>query len=711
MMTKEKSVCWQKCFQADFLRGGVRLNIREVKGIGEKTEKLFNRLGVYTTEELLEYYPRNYDRYTEPVTVRELDNEAVAAFKCIIDASAVLRQTGKLNILIIRGRDENGDIISLKWYNMPFLKSRLKKGMCFIFRGKISKNKLKGKNEGSIILEQPEIYSLNDYDKKLGAMQPIYRLTEGLTNNLVTKSVKQILDAGYKGYEFLPLEVREAYGLMFYDDAIRKIHFPKDAQEMNMARRRLAFNEFFLFIMAMKRFKDRESVINNRYKIKASPKTEEFLNKFPYSLTKAQKKVLHEIREDFLCDRVMNRLIQGDVGSGKTIVALAALLDTAYQGYQGALMAPTEVLAVQHYENIKEMFEQYNVEVEVVLLTGSMTGKEKSNAYEKISSGIAGIIVGTHALIQEKAVYNNLALVITDEQHRFGVRQRETLSRKGMFPHTIVMSATPIPRTLAIILYGDLDISVIDELPKGRLPIKNCVVGRDYRPNAYKFMEKQVMQGRQCYVICPMIEESENLEAVDVISYTDILKENISSDVRIEYLHGKMKAEEKNRIMEDFACNKIQILVSTTVIEVGVNVPNSTVMMVENAERFGLASLHQLRGRVGRGKHQSYCIFVCGSDKAEIKERLDILNKSNDGFEIAAWDLKLRGPGDFFGIRQSGDMDFKIGDIFSDSQTLKEASEAVSYIENNKNKINEVSLQMMENKLEGYMKNHFKLNL
>ncbi|MFQ9934614.1 MAG: ATP-dependent DNA helicase RecG, partial [Lachnospiraceae bacterium] len=643
--------------------------------------------------------------------VRELDNEAVAAFKCIIDASAVLRQTGKFNILIIRGRDENGDIISLKWYNMPFLKSRLKKGMCFIFRGKISKNKLKGKNEGSIILEQPEIYSLNDYDKKLGAMQPIYRLTEGLTNNLVTKSVKQILDAGYKGYEFLPLEVREAYGLMFYDDAIRKIHFPKDAQEMNMARRRLAFNEFFLFIMAMKRFKDRESVINNRYKIKASPKTEEFLNKLPYSLTKAQKKVLHEIREDFLCDRVMNRLIQGDVGSGKTIVALAALLDTAYQGYQGALMAPTEVLAVQHYENIKEMFEQYNVEVEVVLLTGSMTGKEKSNAYEKISSGIAGIIVGTHALIQEKAVYNNLALVITDEQHRFGVRQRETLSRKGMFPHTIVMSATPIPRTLAIILYGDLDISVIDELPKGRLPIKNCVVGRDYRPNAYKFMEKQVMQGRQCYVICPMIEESENLEAVDVISYTDILKENISSDVRIEYLHGKMKAEEKNRIMEDFACNKIQILVSTTVIEVGVNVPNSTVMMVENAERFGLASLHQLRGRVGRGKHQSYCIFVCGSDKAEIKERLDILNKSNDGFEIAAWDLKLRGPGDFFGIRQSGDMDFKIGDIFSDSQTLKEASEAVSYIENNKNKINEVSLQMMENKLEGYMKNHFKLNL
>lgn len=689
------------------------MNIREVKGIGEKTEKLFNKLGVYTTEELLEYYPRNYDEYKKPVAIKDLDDEAVAAFKCMIVSSPSLRQAGKLTILVINGKDENGDIITLKWYNMPFLKSRFKIGMHFIFRGRISKNVTKGrKQEGDIILEQPEIFGLSDYEKKLGAMQPIYRLTEGLTNNLVTKSVKQILDGGYQGYEFLPKEIRDKYSLMFYDDAIKKIHFPKDFQEMNEARRRLAFNEFFLFITALKRFKDKESVINNNFKINAAAETEKFLKALPYSLTNAQKKVIEEIRQDFKADRVMNRLIQGDVGSGKTIVAIAALLDAAYNGYQGAMMAPTEVLAVQHYENISSLLEDYNINnIEAVLLNGSMTAKEKKAAYEKISTGAAKIIIGTHALIQEKVQFENLALVITDEQHRFGVRQREMLAKKGMYPHIIVMSATPIPRTLAIILYGDLDISVIDELPQGRKPIKNCVVGKDYRPNAYRFMENQVKEGRQCYCICPMIEENESLDAEDVVSYTDILRENMSNNIRIEYLHGKMKPQEKNRIMDEFAQNRIQILVSTTVIEVGVNVPNSTVMLVENAERFGLASLHQLRGRVGRGEHQSYCIFICGSNKPDIKERLDILTKSNDGFEIAGWDLKLRGPGDFFGIRQSGDMDFKIGDIFSDANTLKAAADAAAYVEENKKDINDVAIQMMENKLEKYMTNNFMLNL
>lgn len=689
------------------------MNIREVKGIGEKTEKLFNKLGVYTTEELLEYYPRNYDEYKKPVAIKDLDDEAVAAFKCMIVSSPSLRQAGKLTILVINGKDENGDIITLKWYNMPFLKSRFKIGMHFIFRGRISKNVTKGrKQEGDIILEQPEIFGLSDYEKKLGAMQPIYRLTEGLTNNLVTKSVKQILDGGYQGYEFLPKEIRDKYSLMFYDDAIKKIHFPKDFQEMNEARRRLAFNEFFLFITALKRFKDKESVINNNFKINVAAETEKFLKALPYSLTNAQKKVIEEIRQDFKADRVMNRLIQGDVGSGKTIVAIAALLDAAYNGYQGAMMAPTEVLAVQHYENISSLLEDYNINnIEAVLLNGSMTAKEKKAAYEKISTGAAKIIIGTHALIQEKVQFENLALVITDEQHRFGVRQREMLAKKGMYPHIIVMSATPIPRTLAIILYGDLDISVIDELPQGRKPIKNCVVGKDYRPNAYRFMENQVKEGRQCYCICPMIEENESLDAEDVVSYTDILRENMSNNIRIEYLHGKMKPQEKNRIMDEFAQNRIQILVSTTVIEVGVNVPNSTVMLVENAERFGLASLHQLRGRVGRGEHQSYCIFICGSNKPDIKERLDILTKSNDGFEIAGWDLKLRGPGDFFGIRQSGDMDFKIGDIFSDANTLKAAADAAAYVEENKKDINDAAIQMMENKLEKYMTNNFMLNL
>ena len=345
-------------------------------------------------------------------------------------------------------------------------------------------------------------------------------------------------------------------------------------------------------------------------------------------------------------------------------------------GFQGAMMAPTEVLAKQHYENITSMFEKYGIPLKTELLTGSMSAKEKREAYERISSGAADIIVGTHALIQEKAVYRNLALVVTDEQHRFGVKQRETLAGKGQMPHILVMSATPIPRTLAIILYGDLDISVIDELPSNRLPIKNCVVDTGYRNTAYRFMQKQVEEGRQCYVICPMVEDSEHLEAENVMDYTQLLKEALGERFGISYLHGKMKQAEKDEIMEAFGKNEIQILVSTTVIEVGIDVPNATVMLIENAERFGLAQLHQLRGRVGRGKYQSYCIFMSASKSKETKERLEILNKSNDGFFIASEDLRLRGPGDLFGIRQSGLLDFSLGDVFQDSKILQKANEA-----------------------------------
>lgn len=689
------------------------MRILEVKGIGEKTEKLFQRLGVYTTEELLEFYPRNYDMYNAPTTVRQLDNESVAAFKCVITSSPVVRQVRKLSILIINAKDENGDAITLKWYNMPFLKAKFRIGMHFIFRGRVTKNVFYGKdqNAGEITLEQPEIFGLDEYEKKQGALSPVYRLTEGLSNKLVTKSVKQVLENNFVSYEFLPLKVKEKYQLMSYDEAVRKIHFPVDFHEMNRARKRLAFNEFFLFIMALRRFKEEGDVIWNEYRIPASPETDNFINQLPYELTGAQKKVVEEMRRDFVGKKAMNRLVQGDVGSGKTIVAVIGLLDTVFAGYQGALMAPTEVLAVQHYEGICEMFEKYGIPVRVELLTGSMTAREKRQAYERIELGLSKIIIGTHAMIQDRVIYKNLAFVITDEQHRFGVKQREKLSCKGMYPHIMVMSATPIPRTLAIILYGDLDVSLIDELPKGRMPIKNCVVGREYRPNAYKFIANEVHKGHQCYVICPMIEENENLEAVDVVSYTDILRQNLPPDIQVDYLHGKMRPGVKNEIMDKFAGNEIQVLVSTTVIEVGVNVPNATVMMVENAERFGLASLHQLRGRVGRGHAQSYCIFVSTSNKPETRERLEILNKSNDGFEIANWDLKLRGPGDFFGIRQSGAMDFKIGDIYSDAVTLKEAAEAVDFVEEHKYELEPGDMQMMENKLERYITTEFKLNL
>ncbi len=689
------------------------MRILEVKGIGEKTEKLFQKLGVYTTDDLIEFYPRNYDMYQAPIRVFELDNQSVAAFHCVIVTTPVIRQVRKLSILILNAKDEDGENITVKWYNMPFLKNKFRIGQHYVFRGKVSKNNFYGKdrNNGKITLEQPEIYLPEEYAGKQGALSPIYRLTEGLSNKIVTKSVKQVIENEFAGYEFLAEEILQKYHLMGYQTAILKIHFPETEEEMQEARRRLAFNEFFLFLMALHRFKEEEGVVLNEYPVDDFKRTDAFLESLPYELTGAQKKVIAQMRNDFSGKRPMNRLIQGDVGSGKTIVALTGLMDIAFQGYQGALMAPTEVLAVQHYESISKMLEENNIPLRVELLTGSMKAKEKRQAYERIELGISDIIIGTHAIIQDAVRYYNLALVITDEQHRFGVKQREKLSDKGLYPHIMVMSATPIPRTLAIILYGDLDVSVIDELPVGRQPVKNCVVGREYRPNAYRFLAEQVHQGHQCYVICPMIEENENLESADVISYAEILRENLSDDIRVEYLHGKMPPGRKNEIMECFAANEIQVLVSTTVIEVGVNVPNATVMMVENAERFGLASLHQLRGRVGRGKAQSYCIFISTSDKAETKKRLEILNKSNDGFEIADWDLRLRGPGDFFGIRQSGDMDFKIADIYSDAKTLQEAAEAAGFAEQNKYLLDAGRMQMLENKLEKYITEEFKLNL
>ena len=449
---------------------------------------------------------------------------------------------------------------------------------------------------------------------------------------------------------------------------------------MLTARRRLVFDEFLFFILAVQYLKERTEEAKNTFPMKKTWTTEQVMENLPYSLTKAQMNVWHEIERDLSGQALMSRLVQGDVGSGKTILAFLAMIMAAENGYQAALMVPTEVLARQHYDAFCRLIQEQGLAISPVLLTGSNTAKEKRERYEEIASAKAAIIIGTHALIQEKVQYQDLALVITDEQHRFGVKQREALTTKGNPPNVLVMSATPIPRTLAIILYGDLDISVIDELPAKRLPIKNCVVDTSYRPKAYSFIEKQVREGHQAYIICPMVEESEEMEAENVLDYTEKIKGIFPPSVRISYLHGKMKAKEKNQIMEAFASGEIQILVSTTVVEVGVNVPNATVMMIENAERFGLAQLHQLRGRVGRGDWQSYCIFMQGSGTQETQKRLEILNRSNDGFYIAGEDLKLRGPGDLFGIRQSGSMEFKIGDIYNDAGILKEASDAAAEI-------------------------------
>ena len=520
---------------------------------------------------------------------------------------------------------------------------------------------------------------------------------------MVTKAVRQAIDEYAVGmeHEFIPDVIMDKYGLLEHNKAMHNIHFPDSMEDYIQARHRIAFEEFFLFVLATMNLKSANERIPNSYIINNDKRTDEFISRLSYTLTNAQLRTWEEIKADMAGKHVTSRLVQGDVGSGKTIIAILALMNTAFAGYQAAMMVPTEVLAKQQFESMTELFNKSGIELKVGLLTGSMTQTEKKKVYGQLETGELDIVVGTHALIQEKVLYKKLALVITDEQHRFGVNQRKMFSDKGANPHIIVMSATPIPRTLAIILYGDLDISIIDELPSDRLPIKNCVVDTSYRTKAYTFINRQIKEGRQCYVICPMVEDSENIEAENVVDYSQKLKEAIP-DARIDYLHGRMKASEKNEKMEKFMHGDTDVLVSTTVIEVGVNVPNSTVMMVENSERFGLAQLHQLRGRVGRGRYQSYCIFVTSAKSKQIKQRLEILNKSNDGFRIAEEDLKLRGPGDFFGIRQSGDFDFGIADIYTDAKTLKEASESAKSIADGVINISKEQQSALKNKLDEY---------
>ena len=647
-------------------------SISVIKGIGEKTQKLFNKIGIYSVGHLLEYYPRNYDTYRPIEPISSVKQEQIVTIEGFITDSIKINKTKKFTVLSCRIQDST-DSIKLTWFNMPYLRNTLKIGSRFIVRGKVNKK------NGMLVIEQPKILSKEEYLKTLNIMNPIYSLTHGLSNNSISKATYSIIKEMSLDKDYLPSNIRKEYNLMDYKKAIKAIHFPKNNEEMLKAHERLVFDEFFIFTLALAKLKEDRQVRTCDFMIaNGNDIKESMLKRLPYTLTNAQLRTIDEVIKDMESNRPMNRLIQGDVGSGKTVVSAIALLIVAINKYQGVIMVPTEVLAKQHFESLQEMFD--GLGIRIGLLVGSMTAKEKREVYKDIKEHNIDIVVGTHALIQEKVEYDNLALVVTDEQHRFGVKQRENLMGKGNNPHVLVMSATPIPRTLAIILYGDLDISIIDELPSNRLPIKNCVVDTSYRRTAYNFIAKEVAKGRQAYVICPMVEESENIEAENVVDYTETLKLELPPSINVEYLHGKMKPKEKNEIMARFLKNEIQVLVSTTVIEVGVNVPNATVMMIENAERFGLAQLHQLRGRVGRGGHQSYCIIISGNDSKETKQRLEIMNKSNDGFFIASEDLKLRGPGDLFGIRQSGDISFKIGDIFNDAKVLKKANDAAKII-------------------------------
>ena len=643
-------------------------DIKEIKGIGEKSAAVFAKASVFTVNDLIRYFPRGYEEFHPPKAFEDLQEEEVSAVAAFVTKQPTVVRSGRYQITNLTVT-ENDVSLQLRWFHMPFLRNTLKRGFLYIFRGRIIK---KGKNYW---MEQPKIYSPAEYRDLEGRMMPVYPLVSGLTNQMISRSVKRVMEQIPAFEEDFPEELRKRYRLAEYNYVLSNIHFPSSKEDLVTARRRIVFEEFYQFICRIRSMKEQWELIPNHCRMEPVEETEKLLKMLPYELTGAQKKVWKEISADLQGPKLMSRLIQGDVGSGKTILAFLALLTACKNGYQGAMMAPTEVLAKQHFEGLMELKERYGLAFHGLLLVGSMTAKEKRLAYEEISSGRADIVIGTHALIQDKVEFSKLGLVITDEQHRFGVKQREIFSQKGQQPHVLVMSATPIPRTLAIIIYGDLDISVIDEMPANRIPIKNCVVDDSWRPKAYGFIKKEIAAGHQAYVICPMVEENEELELENVIDYAKKLEKELP-DIRVAYLHGKMKAQEKNEIMEAFGRNEIQVLVSTTVIEVGINVPNATVMMVENAERFGLSQLHQLRGRVGRGNAQSYCIFMSNSKGKDTKKRLEILNQSNDGFYIASEDLKLRGPGDLFGIRQSGDLRFTLGDIFTDAEILKEACEA-----------------------------------
>lgn len=652
--------------------------IGTLKGIGPKSAALYARLGIFTVQDLLMYYPRDYERYEKPVSYLSGDvGNVISVYAKVTSAPSIAHIRG-MAVVTCKLVDDRGTPFLAKWYNQPYLRSTLKTGTAYILRGKLVLKR------GGKFLEQPQIYSREQYQELSKKLLPIYPLTKGLTRAALMKSMKQVLNSVYEISEreemtALPADIEKKYGLIAYRRALEEIHFPASEDAFLRARERIVFEEFFSFFVNIYELKSKMRQQVNVYPAVQKPETDTLIQKLPFSLTNAQKEALQTIRQEMSGQGVMHRLLQGDVGSGKTIVAFLSMYEAALNGYQAALMAPTEVLAVQHFHDFQELMKHQKNPVRVTLLVGSLTAAGKRAALAEIAAHGTDVVIGTHALFQDKVAFAALSLVITDEQHRFGVNQRQMLSDKGGLPHALFMSATPIPRSLAGVLYADMDVSIIGEKPKNRLPIKSCVVGPEFHPNAYAFIRRELDKGHQAYVICPLVEESELMSGENVIDYAEKLK-GIFGIENVGILHGRMSADEKQKAMQDFSQAKTKILVSTTVVEVGVDVPNATVMLIEDAQRFGLAQLHQLRGRVGRGTEQSYCIFVDTDGKPEENERLQVMNTSEDGFFIASEDLRLRGPGDLFGIRQSGELNFRLADIYRDGEWMtKAASEAARY--------------------------------
>ncbi len=634
--------------------------ILDLKGVGQQTAAKFNKLGIVTIADLTQYYPKEHEDRRTIVAIKEIVVGEVNNIMATVLARPDVMNTSRGIRVSVTVGDRTGKV-RIIFFGQPYLKSTFIMGETYNFYGKVTEN---------FEMNTPEFQKRSQYKEMI---VPVYASTAKLSQKVIRQHIKTALQIT-EIKEFLPEEILSKFKLVGKQEAVNNIHFPDTPEEFFEARKRLVFEELFMLQLSLYTLKEDFKSRNKGTNKHMPDDFNSFIKCLPFQLTGAQKRVTAEILKDLGSFYAANRLIQGDVGSGKTAIAAISLFVAVRNGYQAALMAPTEVLARQHFEFLSELFAQFNIEVQ--LLTGSITVKQKRNLLENLDS--VDIIVGTHALLEDNVVLNNLGLVITDEQHRFGVRQRFKFAEKGVYPDILVMSATPIPRTLALILYGDMDISIIDELPPGRVPIKTNAVGTSYYKRIYDFMKSHIKEGRQCYIICPMVEENENLENLkSVVEYTQKLSATVFSEYRLEYLHGKMRGSQKNDIMERFAAGQIDVLISTTVVEVGVNVPNATIMLIENAERFGLAQLHQLRGRVGRGVHQSFCILVSDSKNDVTKERLKIMQESTDGFVIADTDLKLRGSGDFFGTKQHGLPDMRIANLYTDMNVLNLVQEQI----------------------------------
>jgi len=645
--------------------------LKYVKGVGENRAKLFSKLGLFTVGDIIHYFPRDYeDRSVYKPILEASDGESITVKVRFV--TEITETRPRKNLSIQKAMVTDGvSYMNVTWFNQGYVKQSIDTSREYIFFGTV-------KRTGSRVeIHNPVFEEAEQSGNLTGRIVPIYPLTKGITQNMLRKIIRNALNSvSDKIADILPVSFRHQYGLAEAAFSYEQIHFPTSMENMEIARRRLVFEELLLLQLGLFSIKGSNSGQNG---IRFSPvDVSPLLNALPFRLTPAQERVFEEIRADMESERRMNRLIQGDVGSGKTVLAALAMYIAASSGYQSAFMVPTEILAEQHYRTIAPLFEKLGFRVG--LLTGGLRNREKEAIKKEAGEGRLDVLIGTHAVLEDSTMFGNLGLVITDEQHRFGVRQRAKLSRKGENPDLLVMTATPIPRTLALVLYGDLDVSIVDSLPPGRKPIKTYVVDESMRDRVYQFIRKNIAEGRQAYIVCPLVEESEELEVESATGLVEKIRDDALKGLRVGLIHGRMKSAEKDDIMRKFSKGELHVLVSTTVIEVGVNVPNANIMVIENAERFGLAQLHQLRGRVGRGPHQSYCILFNQSRSEISRQRMEIMAKSTDGFVIAEKDLELRGPGDVFGVRQHGLPEFRIANLYRDMAVLKDVQKAASEI-------------------------------